>query len=357
MDYASSSSSEWEEEVEVVASFLAVEDKKYSNRVWVHNINKKREKMGEFYRLVSELRKDPKRFHMYFRMTMEEFDYLHQLIENDIKKMNTQFRRAITSEERLAVCLRKLLFLETMQATEENHKTSTVDEKEIEYFMKFPWWGQNRCLHTFNLLRVPLIRNALSNIVIDLQSFDNKRILEVGCGGGILSEELAKFGGIVHGIDPTAAAIAVAKQHATSNPQLTNLTYSVETIEQHAASNYEKYDVVVASEVLEHVTEKKTFLEHCVKCLKPGGSIFITTFNKTFRSWIMSVILIQEILNIIPRGTHSWDKFISPDNVSEMLRKLHCKTVDVKGIYFNFVRMTWTQSTDVSTNYFLHAVK
>ncbi|KAK4873925.1 hypothetical protein RN001_013285 [Aquatica leii] len=105
MDYASSSSSEWEEEVEAVASFLAVEDRKYSNRVWVHNINKKKEKVGEFYRLVSELRKDPKRFHMYFRMTIEEFDYLHQLIENDIKKMNTQFRRAITSEERLAVCL------------------------------------------------------------------------------------------------------------------------------------------------------------------------------------------------------------------------------------------------------------
>ncbi|KAK4884902.1 hypothetical protein RN001_001173 [Aquatica leii] len=91
-----------------MASFLAVKDRSYSNRVWVHNINKKREKAGEFYRLVSELRKDPKRFHMYFRMTTEEFDYLHQLIENDIKKMNTQFRRAIISEERLAVCLRFL---------------------------------------------------------------------------------------------------------------------------------------------------------------------------------------------------------------------------------------------------------
>ncbi|KAK4883450.1 hypothetical protein RN001_006769 [Aquatica leii] len=87
MDYASLSSSEWEEEVKVVASFLTVEDRKYSNRVW--------------------LRKDPKRFHMSFRMTMEEFDYLHQLIENDIKKMNTQFHRAITSEEKLAVCLRQ----------------------------------------------------------------------------------------------------------------------------------------------------------------------------------------------------------------------------------------------------------
>ncbi|KAK4884078.1 hypothetical protein RN001_000349 [Aquatica leii] len=108
MDYASSSSSEWEEEVEVVASFLAVEDRNNSNRVWVHNINKKRENLGEFYRLVSELRRDPKRFHMYFRMTMERFDYLHQLIKNDIKKINTQFCRAITSVEKLAVCLRFL---------------------------------------------------------------------------------------------------------------------------------------------------------------------------------------------------------------------------------------------------------
>ncbi|KAK4883898.1 hypothetical protein RN001_000169 [Aquatica leii] len=247
-----------------------------------------------------------------------------------------------------------------MQATDEKIRTSTVDNAEMEHFKKLAWrwWGKRTALHTMNLVRVPLIQEGLFGFLMNgPQPFANKHILEVGCGGGVLTEELAKLGGIIHGIDPNAEAIAVAKQHATFNPQLLNLTYSIDTIEQHATSNSEKYDVVVASEVLEHITEKETFLEYCVKCLKPGGSIFITTFNKTYRSWIMSIILIQEILNVIPRGTHSWDKFISPDNVSKMLQKLNCKTMQVKGIDFNFVTKNWNQSTDISTNYFLHAVK
>lgn len=100
----SSSDSDWEE-LEVVTAFLALEASKYANRVWIHEINEKREDLGEF-RLVPELREDPKRFQMYFRMGLEEFDYLHQLIESDIKKKNTQFRRAVSTEQRLAVCLR-----------------------------------------------------------------------------------------------------------------------------------------------------------------------------------------------------------------------------------------------------------
>ena len=111
MECASSTSSldsDWEEELEVVTAFLALEASKYANRVWVHEINEKREDLGEFHRLVPELREDPKRFHMYFRMGLEEFDYLHQFIESDIKKKNTQFRIAVSTEQRLAVCLRKV---------------------------------------------------------------------------------------------------------------------------------------------------------------------------------------------------------------------------------------------------------
>lgn len=107
MESASSiSSSDWEEEVGTVAAFIVLEENKKTRNTWVHGINKKREELGEFHRLVQELKNDPERFHMYFRMTKEEFDFLHDLIKNDIQKQNTQLRRAISTEERLSVCLR-----------------------------------------------------------------------------------------------------------------------------------------------------------------------------------------------------------------------------------------------------------
>lgn len=117
--------------------------------------------------------------------------------------------------------------------------------------------------------------------------------------------------------------ITVAKNHAQLNSTLENLTYLHESIEEHSIRNLEKYDVVVASEVIDHVNNPFLFLEACVKCLKPGGSIFVTTFNKTWLSWLAVIILVEYIWGLLPRGTHSWNKFISPNDVADMLKQ--CK--------------------------------
>ncbi|KAF5307549.1 hypothetical protein FQR65_LT06905 [Abscondita terminalis] len=241
-----------------------------------------------------------------------------------------------------------------------NFKTSTVDKSEIDHFKALSsiWWNEETILHTMNKLRVPFIQNGLSNSSTDIStSFEDKLILEVGCGAGVLSEDLAKLGGAVHGIDPSPETIAVAKQHASLNEELSNLKYSVDTIENYALHNFEKYDAIVASEVLEHITNKEVFLEACIKCLKPGGKIFITTFNQTIISWLYSVIILQEILNIIPRGTHAWKKFISPEDVATILQKNNCKTVEVKGLSVNCVTGNWRWTSSLSNSYALQAVK
>ncbi|KAF5307547.1 hypothetical protein FQR65_LT06903 [Abscondita terminalis] len=234
--------------------------------------------------------------------------------------------------------------------------TNTVDEDEINGFIKLNWWDS--ALTGINQARVPFIQNSYyASSEYSIIPFYKKVILEVGCGGGVLTEELAKLGGVVHGIDPCLEAITVAKQHATLNKELTNLTYELTTIEEHANLHHELYDVVVVSEVIEHVTEKFEFLKNCVKCLKPGGSIIITTFNKTMCSWLFSIIILQEILNYIPRGTHTWDKFISPEDLSVMLYSLNCKPFRVTGMKCNAITKTWRLSSNISTSYCFEALK
>ncbi|KAF5292301.1 hypothetical protein FQA39_LY03335 [Lamprigera yunnana] len=182
---------------------------------------------------------------------------------------------------------------------------------------------------------------------------NNKQIMALG---GFLSEALARLGGTVHGIDSAVNLIKVAKDHAQQE-SLTNLTYFATSIEDFAEQNSEKYDVVVASEIIEHVTEKELFLKACIKCLKPGGSFYITTFNRTTISWILGIWVIQEIFNIIPRGTHEWDLFISPEHLEELLVKNNCKVLETKGKFFNLVTRSWYWLESTSLMYAMHAVK
>lgn len=141
--------------------------------------------------------------------------------------------------------------------------------------------------------------------------------------GGFLTEALAELGCSIVGIDPCPELIQVANEHLTLNSILSNVTYICGSLEDHVEHNYEKYDIVIASEVIDHVDEPDLFLDMCVKCLKQGGSFFLTTFNKTWSAWLKAIICFEYIVKIIPRGSHSWDKFYSPEDIGKRLQK--CK--------------------------------
>jgi len=150
---------------------------------------------------------------------------------------------------------------------------------------------------------------------------DGQRLLEVGCGAGLLSEQLGRLGAQVTGIDLGEVLINKARSHlADCSPELcSKVEYKLEPIEQHAKTNGELYNAVIVSEVLEHVDDKVPFLEACVRTLKPGGSIFITTMNKTLPMWISGVALGEYVLKLAPKGTHHWDKMIAPLDVQRIL--------------------------------------
>jgi len=177
-------------------------------------------------------------------------------------------------------------------------------------------------------LRVPFIRDGIVSRGTVKPGYVNttkvllgQHILEVGCGGGLLTEQLARLGAQVTGIDLGEKLIEAARDHLKcSSPELASkVMYKMEPVDQHAKANCESYDAVIVSEVLEHVDDKVALLEASVRTLKPGGSIFITTLNKTIPSWFGGVILSEYVLNLVPKGTHHWDKMISPLDVQRIL--------------------------------------
>lgn len=250
----------------------------------------------------------------------------------------------------------------------QNYVKETVNAHEVEHHsnMKDYWWNNNgplNALHSFNPLRVSFIINGLTNMkkietknIGTRQSLENIKILDVGCGGGVLTEALARLDGHVTGIDPSKELITIANDHSMFLRNK-NIKYLNESIEEHVISNTDSYDAIVTSEVLEHVSNKYGFLTNCVDCLKPGGSLFITTPNRTICSWL-SVKVIGETFDFIPKGTHEWEKFICPHELQSILEiNCKCDTISIYGLSYNpFTnRWSWTDSTDVS--YAIHAVK
>ncbi|KAJ8962810.1 hypothetical protein NQ318_001210 [Aromia moschata] len=243
--------------------------------------------------------------------------------------------------------------------------SSTIDNVEVQHFEKFlsEWWnvfGPMKPLHAMNKLRVSFIRDGLVNAgTIDPKNNSSEAlkdlcILDIGCGGGILAEPLTRLGGSVTGIDANSKLVDLAKSHADLNSL--KIKYLATSVEQHAAENVEKYDAVVASEVLEHVGEKETFLEACVKCLKPTGSIFVTTVNKTTLAEV-GIFFSEYVLNLLPKGTHQIEKCVEPVKLQRILEDNNCRSELIHGMYYNGVTNTWHWCSDTSINYALHAIK
>ncbi|EZA48591.1 hypothetical protein DMN91_012127 [Ooceraea biroi] len=244
---------------------------------------------------------------------------------------------------------------------------STVDPKEIDHLSgwKNSWWDENgvvKPLHTFNPVRVEFVRKSLANTGFKSQNLalplNGIKIADVGCGGGILTESLARTGAQVTGIDAATDLINIAKEHVKLDPDISDrVTYFCTTIEEFSQNNKESYDALITSEVVEHVTDPELFLKECVKVLKPGGSIFVTTVNKTLASWLGAIIVAEYIWKLVPCGTHQWNKFVAPHEVQRILEKYDCKTKLIHGIRFNPLSYHWSFSSYKGINYAVHAVK
>jgi len=251
-----------------------------------------------------------------------------------------------------------------------NRANSTLNQNEVDKFtaMSRDWWnphGVCKPLHSMNRLRVPLVRDCLVNSGISnvhLAHTDTPlrglKILDVGCGAGILSEALARIGAEVTAIDACPENIEVAKAHAELDESLSdNLKYICTTVEEYVDTVEDEYDAIVASEVIEHVNNPDTFVRKCTEVLKTDGSFFVTTINRSSRSWLLAIVGAEYVLGLLPKGTHDWDKFLKPNEVSDMLNSAGCQTRLVHGMLYLPVVNKWSWIPDNSVNYALHAVK
>lgn len=242
-----------------------------------------------------------------------------------------------------------------------------MDAKEVEKFMSLTdiWWDLKspvKYLHSMNKLRIPFMIDGLKStgfLKKDVENspepLKNVSILDVGCGCGILSEPLTKLGATVTGVDGVPEMIQCANDHAALDKDLKEIKYFSETIQDFAAKNKEKFDVVVASEILEHVTDKAGVVKASVQCLKPEGSIFITTESKTLLSkWITIDWL--EIIGAIPKGGHELEMYITPEETQKLLEENNCTVKTVRGTFYNPYAVKWYFSPFI-TWYIMHAVK
>ena len=229
---------------------------------------------------------------------------------------------------------------------------SNIDKQEIKKFADIAdeWWnkdGDFKPLHVINPLR--------ANFIKEKTSLENKRILDVGCGGGLLAEALHDFGAEVTGIDAAGPGIKVAKIHADKNKK--DIRYYEKTAEELIKDNKEHYDIVTCLEVLEHVPDPKSLIGTCFNLLKPGGFIFLSTINKNPRSWITAIVGAEYIFNLLPKGTHEFDKFIKPSVLAKYIRDSGGELIETKGMFYNPITHKANLNNDLGVNYLMYAKK
>lgn len=242
-------------------------------------------------------------------------------------------------------------------------KLNTRDTAELNHFksLSSTWWdekGPFRILHAITPQRMDFIKE---NVCVhfrlsetSLRPFEGLRILDVGCGGGILCEPLARLGAEVTGIDPVEENILIAKNHAEAmGLPITYLSCALEDL----PSDLPPFDVVVASEIIEHVADPDSFLKLCVNHLSSMGGMVVTTFNKTLKSYLLGIIAAEYVLRWAPQGTHSWDKFITPQDLSQKLKSLGLENQDMTGLRFCPLKGDWHPSTSTDVNYFMWAAR
>ena len=233
---------------------------------------------------------------------------------------------------------------------------TTVNKIEIEKFSKMAkdWWnpgGKFKPLHLFNPARIAFIKEKLIfHFKLDTNSskpLKKLKILDIGCGGGLLCEPLNKLGAIVTGIDPSSDNIEVAKLHSKKmNLNINYMQYSPENL------NFKnKFDVILNMEVVEHVSNINLFIKNCSKLVKKNGIMFVATINKNLKSYVLAILGAEYILSWLPIGTHDWHKFLTPQDLEIITNKNNFVTDEIVGMKFNLLSNKWSKSSDTSVNY------
>lgn len=245
-------------------------------------------------------------------------------------------------------------------------KAKSVDPGEIANFaaMADEWWDENgkfKPLHKFNPIRIGYIRDTvidhfglqLDSAVVKLKPFEGLRVLDIGCGGGLLSEPMARLGATVVAADASEKNIQIASLHAEKSGL--KIDYRHSTAEELAAAG-EKFDVILNMEVIEHVADIAGFVEACSTLLKPGGIMFVATLNRTAKSFAFAIVGAECILRWLPKGTHNWKKFLKPSEVARLVRENGLVVRDISGAIYNPFEDRWRIGKDLSVNYMLAAI-
>ena len=226
---------------------------------------------------------------------------------------------------------------------------ANVDPAEVAKFdaLATSWWdreGQSKPLHEINPLRLNFIKQYCQ--------LEGQNIIDIGCGGGILSETLAKNGGKVTGIDIGEMALKIAKLHALEAGL--SIDYQQITAEQKASQSAGQYDLVTCMEMLEHVPDPQSVIQACAQLVKPGGHVFFSTLNRHPKAYLLAVLGAEYIMNILPKGTHDYQRFIRPSEMASWCRKADLEVSNITGLSYKLLTKNYSLGDDVKVNYLMH---
>lgn len=244
-----------------------------------------------------------------------------------------------------------------------NTAQTTIDEADVARFsaMAAEWWdptGKFKPLHKFNPVRLEYIKEKVcenfGRDVKDPKAFKGLRILDIGCGGGLLSEPMARLGANVVGADASEVNIEIAKLHAEQSGL--DIDYRATTSEALEAAG-EKFDIILNMEVVEHVADVNLFMTSCAKMVKPEGLMFVATINRTMKAKALAIFMAENVLRWLPKGTHEYEKLVRPEEIEAPIAAESMEIIDQTGVFYNVLQDRWNKSRDMDVNYMVLAKK